>query len=113
MNELANITGEQIRAFIIVIAALVVFGNGIFAFIKHIKDLQKPKEATLANTLEWRRNTEAKINTNIQRLNDVEAGNAVLCKGILAMLGHELTGNGHDELKKAQKAITDYLVERR
>ena len=79
MNELANITGEQIRAFIIVIAALVVFGNGIFAFIKHIKDLQKPKGDALANTLEWRRTTEAKINKNIQRLNDVEAGNAVLC----------------------------------
>ena len=113
MNELASITGEQIRAFIIVIAALVVFGNGLFAFIKHIKDFKKPKDTALANTLEWRRTAESKINRNIARLDDLEAGNAVLCKGILAMLGHELTGNGHDELKKAQKTITDYLVERR
>ena len=40
------------------------------------------------------------------------AGNKVLCRGILALLSHEINGNSSDKLKASQQEITNYLIEK-
>lgn len=42
----------------------------------------------------------------------VESGNKVLCRGVLALLSHEINGNSIDKLRESQKELTDYLIDK-
>ena len=42
----------------------------------------------------------------------IDKGNKVLCRGILALLSHEINGNSSDKLKASQAEITDYLIDK-
>ena len=46
------------------------------------------------------------------QLQTIEEGNKVLCRGILALLSHEINGNSDDKLKASQTEITNYLIEK-
>lgn len=43
---------------------------------------------------------------------EVDKGNKVLCRGILALLSHEINGNSNDKLLASQQEITNYLIEK-
>lgn len=46
------------------------------------------------------------------QLSNIEQGNKVLCRGILALLSHEINGNSDDKLKASQQEITNYLIDK-
>lgn len=46
------------------------------------------------------------------RLNAWEDGQKAQCRGVLALLSHEINGNSVDKLRKAYDGINDYLIER-
>lgn len=46
------------------------------------------------------------------RLNTWEDGQKAQCRGVLALLSHEINGNSIDKLKAAQDGINNYLIER-
>ena len=46
------------------------------------------------------------------QLGAIESGNRVLCRGILALLSHELNGNSDDKMKASQQEIMDYLIDK-
>lgn len=104
-----KITAIDFRGFIVVLAALVVFAGGILSLAKNWRDLRKPS----ADVEKWRRDVDAKLNRDNQRLNSLEGGNKVLCQGMLAMLNHEITGNSIERLKKAQDNMQEYLINNR
>lgn len=103
-----KITGQDFHSFIIVLAALVVFAGGVLGIVKNWRDLRKPSE----DIVKWRKDTDTKLKNDNDRLNALEDANRVLCHGILAIMSHEITGNSIDNLRKAQKEMTDYLVDR-
>lgn len=47
-----------------------------------------------------------------ESITSIETGNRVLCRGILALLSHEINGNSADKLRESQKEITDYLIDK-
>lgn len=47
-----------------------------------------------------------------KELKTVELGNEKICKGILAIMDHELTGNSVEKLRKTKDEIQDYLIEK-
>ena len=51
-------------------------------------------------------------NEDHDRLKKVEKGNEVICKCILALTDHSLTGNSVDKLKRAKEEMQDYLIEK-
>ena len=99
---------EQIRDFVIVLLALLAFIVLLANAIKALKDWKKPMD----NRESWRRDVDEKLNRDNKRLNDLEEGNRVICRGILAMLSHEINGNSNDKLLASQAEITNYLIER-
>lgn len=46
------------------------------------------------------------------RTDGLETGNRVLCRGVLALLNHELHNGNSDEMEKAKQGIDDYLIEK-
>ena len=51
-------------------------------------------------------------NIDHKELKKVELGNEKICKGILAIMDHELTGNSVEKLRKTKDEIQDYLIEK-
>lgn len=52
------------------------------------------------------------ISEHRENIKAIETGNRVLCRGILALLSHEINGNSTDKLRDSQKEITDYLIDK-
>ena len=52
------------------------------------------------------------LGTHQEKLVDIDRGNKVLCRGILALLSHEINGNSNDKLKESQQEITNYLIDK-
>lgn len=55
---------------------------------------------------------EAYQNNDHNALKTLETGNEKICKCILAITDHELTGNSVDKLRKAKDEMQDYLIEK-
>lgn len=103
-----NLNLQQIRDFVIVLVAVLAFVVLLGNFIKTIRGWKQPHDDLEA----WRRDVDDKLNRDNKRLNDLEEGNRVICRGILAMLSHEINGNSKDKLISSQQEITNYLIER-
>ena len=98
----------QLRdAAIIIIAALglIVLVGNVF---KTFKEFRKPKD----DLEKWRNDVNTKLTNDNERLEILEGGNRVICRGILAMLSHEINGNSIDKLTASQTEITNYLIDK-
>lgn len=52
------------------------------------------------------------INTMEKRQNSSDKAEKALCRGVLALLNHELHNGNNDEMEKAKSGIDDYLIEK-
>lgn len=123
---------------LVCLGSLIVLGDKVLDVFrkKHERDrLKKEPEDKLAETISSKvlQNLEPrfseidrKLATDKSRLDehtrllgahedkmeDIARGNKVLCRGLLAMLSHEINGNSNDKLKASQQEITDYLIDK-
>lgn len=51
------------------------------------------------------------INGQQSQIDRLAAGQKAACRGILALLNHEITGNSVDKLKTAKEKMEDYLLD--
>jgi len=103
-----SVTLDQIRDFVIVLMAFAGFIVLIGNVAKTIKDWRKPH----SDLESWRRDVDTKLHNDHDRLKSMEESNRVVCRGILALLSHEINGNSIDKLKSSQTEITNYLIDR-
>lgn len=96
-----KVTPDALTTFLWVAAALVAFALAVWALVDKIK-----------RASEWRQSVTDKLNKDKNRIDSLEAGNKVICRGILALLSHEINGNSSDKLKDAKDELTNYLIER-
>lgn len=47
-----------------------------------------------------------------KRMDSMETGQRAICRGVLALLSHEINGNSVDKLKEAQTGISNYLIDK-
>lgn len=103
-----KVTPEAFMTFLWVGAALIAFALAVWNLIDKIKKARQPAQ----DAERWRVEIEAKLDRDKKRIDSLEEGQRAMCRGVLALLNHEITGNSVDKLKKAQDEMTDYLVER-
>ena len=103
-----KITPDMLMTFLIVAAVLIGFILTIWSLIDKIRAARKPK----TDLEHWQIETDAKLKNDKERLDVLEDGNRVICRGILALLSHEINGNSTDKLKASQSEITNYLIDR-
>ena len=107
MDEV-NQTIIQVRDFAIVAIAIMGFLVLLGNVIKTIKEWGKPK----VNEAEWKRDVDATLKDNNDRIDSIEKGNKVICKALMAMMSHEINGNSISKLQKAYDEMNEYLIER-
>ena len=108
MIPLDKLTGGQVTDFWIVLLAIFAFVILLGNVIKTIKDWRKPQN----DLEEWRTSVDNKLRNDNDRLKAMEDGNRVICRGILALLSHEINGNSVEKLKESQSEMTNYLIDR-
>lgn len=99
---------DALVTFLWVAAALIAFTLSIWTLVEKIHKARKPA-AALAS---WQQETENKLSEEDSKINSLEEGQKVLCRGILALLSHEINGNSVDKLTQAQNTLTEYLIEK-
>lgn len=103
-----KVTGAQVTDFWIVLLAVFAFVVLLGNVVKTVKEWRKPQDDLEA----WRRDVDTKLKNDNDRLKSMEDGNKVICRGILALLSHEINGNSAEKLKASQTEMTNYLIDR-
>lgn len=103
-----NLSLAQMKDFAVVALAILAFIVLLGNVIKTIATWKKPHDDLQA----WRKDVDTKLTNDNDRLTELEDGNKVVCRGILALLSHAINGNSNDKLKASQTEITNYLIDR-
>ena len=103
-----NLTLAQLKDFGIVALAVMAFIVLLGNVIKTFANWRKPHD----DMEKWRQDVDQKLTNDNNRLEVLEGGNRVICRGILAMLSHEINGNSTDKLIASQTEITNYLIDK-
>ncbi len=109
---MGELTLEQVRDFVIVLAAILAFLVLVWNTVKAYREWRKPSTDAQSDFQSWRRDVDQKLNRDNARLNDLEKSDRVILRGINAMLSHEINGNSKDKLVESQREITNYLIDR-
>jgi len=142
MQPIEGFTPDMLWTFCQVtvgLAALVILGYKLVEIARKERDRKQLKERGPQNAiageiskkvlekLEPRfqeidrklNNDKVRLDEHAQRLaalgsrNDVlEAGQKAMCRGVLALLSHEINGNSTDKLRDAQTDINNFLIDK-
>lgn len=93
---------QDLMTFLWVGAALIAFTLALWTLVEKIKKRSQ-----------WRDNVDAKLCRDKTRIDSLEEGQKAICRGILALLSHEINGNSVEKLRSAQSDITDFLIEKK
>ena len=96
-----NITWELILAIAGGIVVLVNALKAISNFISPVTNLKKQVEKH-----------DDLLNNDHKRLTSIEQTNKMICKSLVALLDHEITGNGIEKLKTTKAEMQNYLIEK-
>lgn len=100
------------------ITALVVILLGVDAYIRVMTAIKTHREEKVrrnhpVDQLEARVDDhEEKLKKDYARLNELEDGNRIMMRAMMAMLSHEINGNSIDKLRESFEEIQKYLIER-
>lgn len=101
-----SITAQTILAFF---GGITVIAGGTSAIFKLFNPVKKLKEQVHQH--------EQKLAKDFERMNeidatlcDIEEYNKVICKSLLVLLNHEITGNDVANLKKQRDGLEQFLI---
>ena len=90
---------------------LVCISGGVSVIIKILNPFKK-----LQNKVEEH---EKKLQSDFRKFEDIndaiieiEKTNKVICKSLLVIMNHEVTGNGVDKLKEQRDTLEQYLIDK-
>lgn len=110
--EAKNITPELILLAFGVFLALAIAVVGIDKFFEVIKKWRKPREQTDQTLVQCQIDLQAQkaiADAQAEEIRILGAGLIVTCKGVKALLEHELHNGNTGEMLSASKAIDDWL----
>ncbi len=100
-------------ALIAICAAVVTVSGAVGAIVKFLHFLRKPEVKQNENIDKLAADmllVQSKLNSDKERLDDLETGLKYTLESLLALLSHALDGNDIDGLKKAKKHLNEYLI---
>lgn len=108
MESNIQITIQTVLAFFGGIACIVGGISAITKLFDPFKDLKKridEHEQKLCND-------HARMNDIDSAMHGIEESNKVICKSLLVLLNHEVTGNGIDKLKAQRDVLEQFLIDK-
>ena len=113
MKELASVTPDQWGGFVLVLAGILATIVLISSAIKAVREMTKPQEELkkegkgLTYMFQGSDDRDA-----MKRIAEQEEMTRLTLRGVNALLNHEITGNGIENLKKVRDDITEHLIDK-
>lgn len=114
-----GITSEGVAWFLVVLLALFAGYNIFCAFRKNVRDEKKHREQPTLTLEERVKAHDKMLDNDKRRLDEMERKQADMqhglmanCRGVQALLEHELHNGNTVEMQDASKAISDWLLKR-
>lgn len=106
---------------IVISAGVLTIFNLMDKLVGYAKKVKEPTDSLSerVSTIEKRMEIEYKalfadyelrFRRDLNRIEAIEEGNRTTQKAILALLTHSIDGNNIEEMKKAKKALEEYLI---
>lgn len=95
------ITSDQLLGWCTIIGA-------IWGVWKIVKEVKKPSDDLKEKVIQH----DQFFANDKKRIDNIEESNKILCKSMLVLINHEITGNGIDKMKQARDELQDFLIER-
>ena len=95
------------------LAAIVLISNAAEKIVQVVKAAKAPNvhQDERLNALEdWRKEVDRKLNRDNDRLQDIDNGNRVTQRALLALLDHGIDGNNIKQMQDAKEALQDHLI---
>lgn len=108
---MANDIMITVKTALALFGAIAIIGGGVSVVAKMFSPFKKLKETVDAH--------DKKLKDGCLRMDNiddsmhlVEESNKVICKSLLVLLNHEVTGNGIDKLKEQRDTLEQFLIDK-
>lgn len=98
-----------IRTILALLGGATVLIGGVSSITKLFSPLRKLKEQVERNVKKLD-SDHIRMTKFDEMISEVEDTNKVICKCLLVLLNHEITGNGTEDLKKQRDELQLFLV---
>lgn len=109
---IANITFNSVIIALAVFLLVVDVYIRVMTAIKTAREEKKRKEQPVNSLEEKVEQHEKKLQRDYERINQLENGNRVMMRAMMALLSHGVNGNSIDKLVASFEEIKEYLIER-
>ena len=111
-----GLTPDVIWTTVLAVAsAVVLLSNAAEKIVKAVKTAKAPniKQDERLDALEtWRKEVDAKLNRDNNRLIAIDSGNRVTQRALLALLDHGIDGNNIKQMQHAKEELQEHLINR-
>lgn len=102
---------QVITALQLIISSATVI-TLIYGLMKFAGSPNRTQNQRLDALEKWREQVDDRLTTGDNHFRAIDDGNRITQKAILALMKHAINGNDVDELKRAEKSLEEYLVEK-
>ena len=98
-----------------VASGVVLLSNAAEKIVKAIKMAKAPnihQDERLDALEKWREEVDRKLVADNNRLRDIDDGNRVTQRALLALLDHGIDGNNVKQMQKAKEELQEHLINR-
>lgn len=107
--------GQLWAAVLAAASALILLANAAEKIVKAVKAAKAPnaQQNERLNALEtWRKEVDRKLTADNDRLSDIDDGNRVTQRALLALLDHGIDGNNIEQMQHAKEELQNHLINR-
>lgn len=115
-QNLDALSHQNILVALLVVLVLIWVAKQIMDFVITLRTVRKPQQMADHDLSVRQAACDRKFASDMgrldaleKRMDSVEEGQRVLCKGVYEILGHMLHNGNKDEMEKASKALFDFL----
>ena len=84
----------------------------IYALVKFAGAPNRSQNKRLDDLEQWRKEVDRRLSTGDDHFQEIDNGNRITQKAILALMKHAINGNDVDSLRDAEKDLENYLVQK-
>lgn len=107
--------GQLWAALLAAASALILLANAAEKIVKAVKAAKAPnaqQNERLAALETWRKEVDRKLIADNARLGDIDDGNRVTQRALLALLDHGIDGNNIEQMQHAKEELQNHLINR-
>lgn len=103
------------NTFVVALVVVLLFIDvyiRVMTAVKTYRDEKRRKNQPVNNLEAKVDEHEEKLKKDYARLNELENGNRIMMRAMMALLSHDINGNSTEKLKESLDEIQQYLIDR-